>query len=149
MLRRWRYSNLVLNDPAVEAQIAELARRRSRTPGSLIRVTLVGGLTGGLLGAACALAFPFRGLFPLVAIPIIVSLAVLASRHVEARRAAAWVPEVLRSLGRCDQCGYHVGASGSEHCPECGTPCGSATVARHREAASPTEESDGPKCDAG
>lgn len=38
------------------------------------------------------------------------------------RGAQKMLPEVLRSMGRCESCGYLLAGSTAERCPECGEP---------------------------
>ena len=38
------------------------------------------------------------------------------------RGAQKMLPEVLRSMGRCESCGYSLTGATTDRCPECGEP---------------------------
>ena len=48
------------------------------------------------------------------------------------RRARNTLPDVLRSMGRCESCGYLLAGSTTERCPECGEPISTESSADKR-----------------
>lgn len=108
-----------LDDSRIERDVREKARDLARTRASTA-INSACVVLGGGAAIALSLVLGF-GFWPravaLFAVIFLVQRALRFFRREVERKA---VRSILRSMNRCDQCGYDTGQGGSSTCPECG-----------------------------
>ncbi|NLG44664.1 MAG: hypothetical protein GX547_15585 [Phycisphaerae bacterium] len=119
-----------IKDPEVIRAIkrACAARCKNVTLWHLGMIALSAVSTGALAGAI-VLLFGLRGAAAWVVTFFCVALSVTVFVNAMIRRSyRVALPEILRSLGRCAECGYDLTGLQSDTCPECGTHIGPNAV---------------------
>lgn len=111
-----------IDDPLIARSIERMCYERSASVKSVLWTALWIGVMTGAVSAGVVLALGIRGWRLYGAQVAVVALGCVAAVWWRRVRVARVLPEILRSIGRCTNCGYKFDTNSDRGCPECGRP---------------------------
>ncbi len=109
-----------IDDAQVLLTVRTECLRRANTSWLIAGGALIGGVLGTIEGGVVAWLLGIRGTTGMVWLAICVTLNLCLIRYCAGLYALRFLPDILRSMGRCTNCGYSLSNGEMCRCPECG-----------------------------